>query len=114
MSTTAARQHRHRRVRATIQGTLARPRLAVFRSLKHIHAQLIDDQSQKTLVAASEHELAKQTGPKTDRAHAVGVLLAKKAAVVQISHIVFDRGGNRYHGRIKALADGARDGGLKF
>jgi large subunit ribosomal protein L18 len=109
-----ARRHRHNRVRAKVAGLAARPRLTVFRSLKFISAQLIDDQSGKTLVSATEHELAKMKGTKTDRATALGKLLAEKAAAKKITTVVFDRGGHRYHGRIKAFAEAARTGGLTF
>jgi large subunit ribosomal protein L18 len=111
-SSTAARRHRHRRVRASIHGTAARPRFSVFRSLKHIHAQLIDDEAKRTLVSASDTEVAK--GTKTSKAEAVGKLLAEKAKAAKISVVVFDRGGNKFQGRVKALANSAREGGLTF
>ncbi len=104
---------RHRRVRATVKGLGDRPRLSVFRSVKHISAQIIDDRSGKTLVAATEFE-AKAKGTKTERAMAVGKLIASKAKTAKLSKVVFDRGGYRYHGRIKALADAARAEGLLF
>ena len=103
----------HNRVRATISGTAARPRLSVFRSVKHISAQLIDDQTGKTVVAATETE-TKLTGTKTERAVAIGKLIATKAKAAKITAVVFDRAGHRYHGRIKALADAARAEGLQF
>ena len=109
------KDRRHRRVRARVSGSADRPRLAVFRSLRHITAQLIDDIAQTTLAASSDQEITvakKQT--KTARAQAVGALLAEKAKHKKISTVVFDRGGYRYHGRVKALADGARTGGLIF
>ncbi|MEK7460861.1 MAG: 50S ribosomal protein L18 [Patescibacteria group bacterium] len=109
------RVRRHRRLRARLAGTSQRPRLAVFRSLRHISAQLIDDTLGETLLFASDSELtkkAKQT--KSEQANAVGALIAEKASVKKITTIVFDRGGYRYHGRIKSLAEGARAGGLLF
>jgi len=108
---TTARIARHRRVRKKIAGTETRPRLAVFRSITHIYAQLIDDQNGKTLVAASD---ADATGKKSERANGVGTLLAERAKAAGIENVVFDRGGYRYHGRVKALADAARKGGLSF
>ncbi|MGH2450919.1 MAG: 50S ribosomal protein L18 [Candidatus Limnocylindria bacterium] len=112
---TAARQRRHGRVREKVRGEAARPRLAVFRSLSHIYAQVIDDRSGRTLVAASTVDGAKgATGSKTDRAKAVGRLLAERAKAAGVTEVVFDRGGYRYHGRVKALADAAREGGMKF
>lgn len=112
------RQKRHKRVRGKVIGTPERPRLNVYRSLKSMHAQIIDDVAGKTLVAASglEKEIKEQfkfTGNK-EAAEAVGKLLAKKALEKGIETVVFDRGGYIYHGRIKSLADGARAGGLKF
>lgn len=104
---------RHRRIRASVKGTAERPRLSVFRSVKHISAQLIDDRAKKTLVAVTETE-AKVKGTKTERAVAVGKLIATKAKAAKITAVVFDRGGHRYHGRIKALADAARAEGLTF
>ncbi len=109
-----ARIHRHRRIRATIIGTAERPRLAVFRSLKHISAQLIDDAAGRTIATADDRHLEKKTGKKSDLAKAVGLLIAKKATAAKITQVVFDRGGNQYHGRVQALADGAREGGLTF
>lgn len=107
------RQRRAVRTRAKIFGTAARPRLSVFRSNKHIYAQLIDDEGGKTLLCASDLEI-KQKDKKTDIAGAVGKQLAQKAKTVKIKAVVFDRGGYKYHGRVKALADGAREGGLEF
>jgi large subunit ribosomal protein L18 len=109
-----SRQHRHRRLRAKISGTADRPRLAVARSLNSISAQLIDDVAGKTLVAATERELTGKPGTKTERAIAVGKLIATKAGAKKITSVVYDRGGRQYHGRIKALADSARAEGLKF
>ncbi len=102
------------RVRTKIQGTPDRPRLSVFRSLKHIYAQVIDDLDGKTLVAASTRDkgVQKQAGVKA--ATSVGEILAKKAITKGISQVVFDRGGRPYHGQVKALAEGARQAGLKF
>jgi large subunit ribosomal protein L18 len=108
---------RHRRVRAKIKGTKKRPRLCVFRSNKHIYAQLIDDGEGKTLVSASDFELDAKKGKKSvksDLAKEVGKLVAQKAATKKINEAVFDRGGYKYHGRVKALAEGAREEGLKF
>lgn len=104
---------RHNRVRAKISGTKNRPRLSVYRSTNHIYVQLIDDEAGKTLAAASSKEL-KATGKKVDVATEVGKLAAKKAKDASITEVVFDRGGNRYHGRIKSLAEAAREAGLKF
>jgi len=108
-----ARVTRHHRIRMMVKGTAARPRLAVFRSLTSISGQIIDDETGRTLVALSDATL-KLKGTKTEKAMAVGKALAEKALAANISTIVFDRGGFSYHGRVKALADGAREGGLKF
>ncbi|MFA5658776.1 MAG: 50S ribosomal protein L18 [Oscillospiraceae bacterium] len=110
-----ARARRHRRVRAKISGTAECPRLDVFRSAKHIYAQLIDDVKGVTLAAASSLEKDFEgCGGNAGGAHAVGLLIAKSAAEKGISEVVFDRGGYLYHGRVKELAEGAREGGLKF
>ena len=110
-----ARQHRHVRVRGKISGTAARPRLAVFRSLSNIYAQLIDDVKGVTLASASTVEKAFEGyGGNKEAARKVGKLIAERAAKQGISEVVFDRGGNIYHGRVKELAEGAREGGLKF
>jgi len=113
-----ARIKRHRRVRAKVEGTAAKPRLCVFRSLGHIYAQIVDDEQGRTLVAAStmEAEVKGQVDgkAKTARAELVGAVLAKRAIEKGIEQVVFDRGGYVYHGRVKALADGARQAGLKF
>ncbi len=106
-------QRRHRRIRAKISGTGSRPRLAVFRSLQHIYAQLIDDEKGQTLLQVSDKEI-KEKMTKSQRARAVGKLLAEKAKAQKITVVVFDRGGFLYHGRVKELAEGAREGGLKF
>jgi large subunit ribosomal protein L18 len=109
-----ARARRHRRIRGKIFGTAQRPRLAVFRSNKGISAQLIDDDSGKTLAGASWVGLKSFSGNKTEQATQVGKTLAAAAKEAGIETVVFDRGGYLYHGRVKALADGAREGGLKF
>lgn len=117
-SRSAARIRRHERVRKTLSGTSQQPRLCVFRSLAEIYAQVIDDQSGTTLASAStvDHELReKMKGlKKSEQAKLVGKTLAERSAGKGIQSIVFDRGGFRYTGRVKALADGAREGGLKF
>ncbi len=126
---------RHRRVRAKIYGIAQRPRLCVFRSAKHMYAQLIDDENGKTLAASSDQEIQKprtsknsmrgrqkteikktqkQLTRKVAVAYKVGKLIAEKALKKKIEKVVFDRGGYKYHGRVKALAEGAREGGLKF
>ena len=112
----AARQKRHERIRLRLEGTSARPRLAVFRSLNHIYAQVIDDSSGKTLAAASslEKELRATGQKKTDDAKIVGRLIAERARGAGVERVVFDRAGFRYHGRIKSLADAAREAGLEF
>ena len=107
------RKLRHGRVRSVVAGLEARPRLTVFRSASHIYAQLINDQTGKTLAQASSREL-KEKVAKTEVATAVGKLVATKAKEKGISKVVFDRGGYQYHGRVKALAEGARAGGLEF
>lgn len=107
----ARRNKIRRRIRAAISGTPEKPRLAIFRSNKDIYAQVIDDLNGKTLAAASSKDT---TGTKVEQAGIVGKAIAEKAIAVGISTVVFDRGGYLYHGRIKALADGAREGGLKF
>ena len=107
------RTHKHKRMRFRVTGTPERPRLAVFRSAKHIYAQIIDDVKGVTLVSASTLNVNAE-GTKTDAAKAVGEAVAKKALDAGITKVVFDRGGNIYHGRIKALAEGAREAGLDF
>ena len=103
------------RVRKKVQGNNLRPRLSVFRSNKFIYAQIIDDKKKVTIVGASESELAKpETSKKIDKANELGKLIAKKALAKKISQVVFDRGSYKYHGRIEAVAKGAREGGLKF
>jgi large subunit ribosomal protein L18 len=108
------RAKRHNRVRARVVGTPERPRLNVFRSLNHIYAQLIDDSSGHTLVTASTLDKTVDDAAKIEEARAVGKLVAERARGAGISKVVFDRGGYLYHGRIKALAEGAREGGLDF
>ena len=110
---TRKRWVRHRRVRKNVRGIADRPRLAVFRSSNHIYAQVIDDDQGHTLAAAGSIEL-KLGGVKTDVAKAVGAAVAKKALAAGITKVVFDRGGYKYHGRVKALADAARSEGLSF
>jgi large subunit ribosomal protein L18 len=114
LTTREARRRRHRRVRSKVSGTTARPRLAVFRSNRGIFAQLIDDDAGRTLASASWLGVKSQSGNKTDQASEVGKALAAAAAKAGISTCVFDRGGYLYHGRVKALAEGAREGGLQF
>lgn len=111
------RYKRHKRVRAKIYGTASQPRLCVFKSIKYTYAQLIDDDKGRTLVSTSDSELSKpkrSASNKTARAYEVGKLIAKKALEKNIKKIIFDRGGYKYHGRVKALAEGAREAGLKF
>ncbi len=113
------RKVRQARVRKKVSGTLERPRLSVFRSLKHIYAQVIDDTTGRTIVAASSQEALKATAEggsdtKTDISSAVGKTLAERALAAGVTRVVFDRGGCKYHGRVKALADGSREGGLQF
>jgi large subunit ribosomal protein L18 len=114
----AARIRRHIRVRKKVSGTAERPRLTVFRSLSHIYAQVIDDVSRTTLVAASDLEAALKTKvsgkTKSDVATAIGELIAERAKDKGVTKVVFDRGGYPFHGRIKALAEAARSGGLEF
>ena len=112
----SARGKRHERVRLRVTGTPQRPRLAVFRSVKQIYAQLIDDASGRTVASASslETELRGKEGSKSDRARSVGELLAQRARKAGVERAVFDRGGFRYHGRVRSLADGAREAGLEF
>ena len=108
------RHKRHNRVRSRVHGTVERPRLNVFRSLNHIYAQVINDIEGRTLVAASTLDKEVSEAPKVQQAQAVGKLVAERAKAAGISKVVFDRGGYLYHGRIKALADSAREGGLDF
>ena len=115
LTTREARQRRHRRIRGKVAGTAERPRLAVFRSNKGIFAQLVDDESGKTLAGASWLGLPKSfKGNRIEQATEVGKAVAAAAKKAGIESVVFDRGGYLYHGRVKALADGAREGGLQF
>ncbi len=107
-----ARIRRHRRVRGKVSGTPERPRLAVFRSNRHIYAQVVDDRAARTLVAASDVGL--EEGDKQARAKKVGLAIAERARAAGVGRVVFDRGGRLYHGRVKALAEGAREGGLEI
>ena len=109
-----ARRRRHRRVRGKVSGTAERPRLVVFRSNRGIEAQLVDDLDGRTVAAASWLQLKGQDGSKGDQASAVGKLLAERAKAAGVEAAVFDRGGYLYHGRVKALAEGAREGGLRI
>lgn len=110
-----ARLKRHKRVRAKISGTASRPRLAVYRSNKNIYAQIIDDETGATLVSASTLDAGFEgIGSNKDAAKKIGAMLAERAIQKGISDVVFDRGGYIYHGRVKELAEGAREGGLKF
>ncbi|MFL5766281.1 MAG: 50S ribosomal protein L18 [Actinomycetota bacterium] len=111
-----SRLRRHRRVRKHISGSAERPRLAVYRSNRHIYAQLIDDADARTLAAASDldADAKSSSGDKTDRAKAVGALLARRAKEAGVERAVFDRGGRLYHGRVASLAEGAREGGLSI
>jgi large subunit ribosomal protein L18 len=115
-SKSKARQVRHQRIRQTLSGTSERPRLAVFRSTKNIAAQIIDDVKSITLVSASTIENGNriEPGSNIEAAKQVGTRIAQRALQKGITEVVFDRAGNQYHGRIKALADAARDAGLKF
>ena len=113
------RKRRHVRVRAKVKGSMQRPRLNVFRSSAHIYVQLIDDVRGETIAAASDlepeaRERAGEGAVKTDRAKIVGQLIAERAKEIGVSAVVFDRGGFLFHGRVKAVADGAREAGLKF
>ena len=113
-NSTNKRQHRQARVRLKLKDNVKRVRLHVYRSNRHLYAQIIDDQIGKTLVAVSEKELKASSKTKSQRAHDLGVLLAQKAKVKKITEVKFDRGSYQYHGRVKALAEAAREGGLEF
>ena len=116
-SRSEARKKRHGRIRNHVQGTPQRPRLCVFRSLKHIYAQVVDDTKGHTLVAASSLDASlrdAKNGGNIEGAKSVGALIAERAKAAGIAKVVFDRGGYLYHGRVKALADAAREGGLEF
>ncbi len=108
------RDRRRKRIRGRVHGTAERPRLSVFRSNARIYAQVIDDVDGRTLAAAGSIEAALRDSSKTEAATEVGRLLAERAKAAGVTKVVFDRGGYLYHGRVKALADGARDGGLQF
>jgi large subunit ribosomal protein L18 len=116
VSRKASRTKRHTRIRLTLSGKTERPRLAVFRSLNQIYAQVIDDTAGKTLASASSLEagVRKSKGNKTEHAKSVGKLLAERAKDKGVKSVVFDRAGYRYHGRVRALADAAREAGLDF
>lgn len=110
-----ARQHRHRRVRRRVVGTSERPRLCVYRSLRHVYAQVVDDTTGRTLVAASTAEAqVPAKGSNKTSAAAVGTVVAERAVAAGVRRVVFDRGGYLYHGRVQALADAARAAGLEF
>ena len=115
-SNSAARTRRHARLRKKIEGTAARPRLVVTRSSRHVFVQVVDDAKGHTLASAStmEDEMRKVSGNKTDKATQVGKLIAERAKKAGVSEVVFDRGGNRYAGRVAAIAEAAREGGLKL
>lgn len=112
----AARSRRHLRVRKKVEGTSSRPRLVVNRSTRHMFVQVVDDSEGKTLASASsmEADVRAVDGDKTAKARKVGSLVAERAKAAGVDAVVFDRGGNRYHGRVAALADGARESGLSF
>jgi large subunit ribosomal protein L18 len=114
LTTEQKRKRRHRRVRGKVHGSAARPRLCVFRSSKGIYAQVIDDDQGVTLASASTLVLDGASGTKSEKAAEVGKLVAQRAREAGVSSVTFDRGGYLYHGRVKALADGAREGGLEF
>jgi large subunit ribosomal protein L18 len=117
MNKNESRQKRHRRVRKRVVGVAERPRLNVYRSLNHIYAQVIDDRKGHTLAAASSLDTSLRTdknGGNVEGARAVGALIAERAKAAGINCVVFDRGGYLYHGRVRALADAAREGGLEF
>jgi large subunit ribosomal protein L18 len=112
----AARGRRHLRVRKKVNGTTSRPRLVVSRSARHVYVQVVDDTAGTTLASAStmEADLRSLGGDKTAKAKKVGELVAERAKAAGVEAVVFDRGGNRYHGRVAAIADGAREGGLSL
>ena len=112
----AARRKRHERIRLRLTGTVERPRLAIFRSLNHIYAQVIDDSTGRTIAAASSLEagLRGSNGTKSDHATAVGRLVAERAKEAGVERVVFDRAGYKYHGRVRSLAEAAREAGLEF
>jgi large subunit ribosomal protein L18 len=108
----AQRERRHLRVRTKVTGTEQRPRLVVFRSLKHIYAQLVDDNANRTIATVTDQDIL--TMKKTEKATEVGKRIAERAKAAGITKVVFDRAGYQYHGRVKAVAEGAREGGLEF
>jgi len=108
------RYKRHKRIRSKVKGTKERPRFSIFRSNQYIYVQLIDDVNGKTLVSLNDRDIKKSKLSKIETAKKIGKEIAKKALEKKISKVVFDRGGYKYHGRIKAVADGAREGGLIF
>ena len=114
--TTTARKRRHLRVRKKVQGTAARPRLVVTRSSRHLVAQVVDDTAGRTVASASsmEADVRASSGDKTAKARKVGELVAERAKAAGVDEVVFDRGGNKFHGRVAALAEGARGNGLTF
>lgn len=116
MSTTAKQQKIRYRIRKKVSGAAAKPRLAVYRSNAEIYAQLIDDENGVTLASASsrDKDIAAQKGTKTEKAKLVGAAIARKATELGLNTVVFDRGGNLYHGRVRSVAEGAREGGLQF
>jgi large subunit ribosomal protein L18 len=105
------RRRRHFRVRKKVNGTAERPRLVIYRSLKHVYAQLVDDDAQRTLLTVTDNGLS---GKKVEKSVEVGKRIAERAKETGVTKVVFDRGGYLYHGRVKAVADGAREGGLEF
>jgi large subunit ribosomal protein L18 len=113
ISKSARRNKIRKRIRKTVNGTASRPRLSVYRSNKEIYAQVINDVDGVTIASASSREL-KLTGPKVDAAKSVGIAVAEKAKAAGVESVSFDRGGYLYHGRVLSLAEGAREGGLKF
>lgn len=113
MNKQTARQRRHIRIRSKVQGTADQPRLVVFRSLMHTYAQIVDDSTGKVITGTSDIKL-KSKAKKTEKAKEVGLAIAGLAKEKKVAKVVFDRNGYKYHGRVKAVADGAREGGLKF
>ena len=112
ITASAKRERRHVRVRKNLAGTQARPRLVVFRSLKHIYAQLVDDAANRTIATVGDQDIL--TMKKTEKATEVGKRIAERAKALGLTKVVFDRAGYQYHGRVKAVAEGAREGGLEF
>lgn len=114
MQNKVSKNRRKTRISSSVHGTSEKPRLCVFRSNKTIYVQLVDDINGKTLLALSGKHLEKQSGSKVDKAKALGIALAAKAIEKKLTKVIFDKGSYRYHGRVKAIADGAREGGLQF